>query len=163
MRFQEHAHTCGPAVIVNLFKCFGHNLSEKKVAGLCRTTKADGTDEQGLKRGLRKLGVTFKEIRVTKKQQAWTELITALQILPAILAVDNGNHWVLAPLGHVWIRKQLVLIIDSDSVLDNRRENGVFFLTRSRLLNRWSDRRGREFYALTNLEIPSLLRSKKTR
>ncbi len=56
--FQEtlHAGMCGPASLKIVLDYYGINLSEKKLAGLTRTTRKTGTNDQGIANAAESLG-----------------------------------------------------------------------------------------------------------
>jgi len=56
--FQEtlHAGMCGPASLKIVLDYYGINLSEKKLAGLTRTTRKTGANDQGIANAAKSLG-----------------------------------------------------------------------------------------------------------
>lgn len=98
---QPDSYSCGPTCVANSLYLLGNAKTPiERIKRACGTRWWNGTDESGLRRGLRRLGYDGTE-------QTWhhkSDGKTALQWLreqhqlgrPVILCVDNFNHWVLA-------------------------------------------------------------------
>lgn len=98
---QPDAYSCGPTCVANALYLLGNAQTPlAKIKRACGTRWWNGTDESGLRRGLRRLGYEGTE-------QTWLHKSDAKQALswlreqhahgrPVILCVDNFDHWVLA-------------------------------------------------------------------
>lgn len=90
MRFQSTQSSCGAAALAN-----AHALivtvpaTELEVIDLAKTSW-NGTDDKGMLRAAKRLGLNASRIRV----KSLTDLLTADRVF--ILAVDRWEHWVVA-------------------------------------------------------------------
>lgn len=135
MRFQRTKYSCGPVAIVNAARVFGDKLTEKAVSAHTGTTKKDGTGAFGIHQGLERIGYKFTEHSFVSREEAWSALHDSLtEGSPVILSADVHSHWVVA----VGLVGERVILIDSEQVPRNKKENGVWVLTQGQLFKRWT-------------------------
>lgn len=98
---QPDAYSCGPTCVANALYLLGNaTMPIVKIKHACGTRWWNGTDESGLRRGLRRLGyegieLTWLHKSDAKQALAWLREQHTLG-RPVILCVDNFDHWVLA-------------------------------------------------------------------
>ena len=98
---QPDAYSCGPTCVANALYLLGNGeIPVAKIKRACGTRWWNGTDETGLRRGLRKLGYygvqqTWLHKSDGRAALAWVREQHA-RGRPVILCVDNFDHWVLA-------------------------------------------------------------------
>ena len=132
MRIQEQKSSCGAASIINALRCVGKKVLERDARKLA-STDSDGTTEEGVLEALNSLGFrgevfetySVKHIKVTLKKY-----LDKGQ--PLIIACDDDTHWavVAGRLGERFI------VIDSERVKRNIKENGSYVLSIRELLKR---------------------------
>jgi hypothetical protein len=98
---QPDTYSCGPTCVFNALYLLGNaDVSVEAIKQACGTRWWNGTDESGLRRGLRKLGYEGIEkywLHKSNRQEALGWLYEQhSQNHPVILCVDNFDHWVLA-------------------------------------------------------------------
>ncbi len=137
--------SCGPASLVNACRALGKRVAEGRIRALAGTTQ-DGTDEHGLVRAARGVGLTATPGPTADQNAAWAFVrANVLDGRPTLLCIDSWGHWVTV-IGLVGDR---VIVIDPSNSKKNARENGVMSLSRTDLLKRWRHPRAEEpFYAL---------------
>ncbi len=148
MKRQSKSYWCGVASISSALEVLGIKRSQKEVARLCHVTPSAGTDETEMKRALLANQVNIDEYtyslpyhaggtsNLEQKPTAW--LWNQLNNYgPAILCVDNDEHWVTAigVCNFNWI------------VFDPSRDTGVEIHTDESLKDRWVNSDG-VFYGL---------------
>ena len=133
MRYQERYGSCGAGMIVNICRAYGQIVSEARVRALARTD-VNGTDEPGVMAALRALGYTATQFTEESSAKAWLLLHGAVRRGKAVgIAVDDDKHWVacVASLG------ERIAVVDSAWERANKFENGIHFLDRRQLMERW--------------------------
>lgn len=134
MRFQQKTYSCGAAAIHNSLRCYGVNVSEKRIRSVAGTNKEQGTSPAGIMSALDHLGFSSEVWEDDKKVKSWEWLTEQLrQGHPVILCFQNWQHYVTA-IGMVGER---VLIFDSARTKKSLKENGVWMLNRNGLLRKW--------------------------
>jgi len=98
---QPDAYSCGPACVANALYLLGNAVIPlERIKRVCGTRWWNGTDESGLRRGLRRVGYDGIEQTWMHKSDATAALSWLrdqhAQGRPVILCVDNFDHWVLA-------------------------------------------------------------------
>lgn len=105
MRMQSHANLCGFASLANAFRAIGKakvtedKLAEaaKKAATSAETPEQDGAGVRTLQVVASGLGYSLEGIKAGSMALAWPCLRHDLgEGHPALLAVDDGGHWVAA-------------------------------------------------------------------
>ncbi len=124
-------------------------LAKRSVDPKCRAAVLEeldaepqgGLGPEDLERAARRLGVKATVHRFKKREAAWRALRRwSASCRPAILAVRNGGHWVLAygaKRDGVWIMDPYI------------RREGFGWRARGELLDRWFDEKDQEFFALS--------------
>lgn len=138
MRHQSNRASCGPAALHNALAALGINRTEEELIVLCKQT-ANGTSPTKLVRAIKTLTTNedplIGEPKVWRKMEdAWVGLwfIVANRGRPAILCVDNFDHWV-ACVGYLGGR---FMVVDSAEL------GLVFYYTRQELERRWEGPNG---------------------
>lgn len=94
---QQLSYWCGPASVTNSLLCFGEYVPQEKVAKLCHVTAAHGTDEDEIQRAVLACGYNVAPWHSKKRRESATWIYSQLRDYgPAILAVENEQHWVTA-------------------------------------------------------------------
>jgi hypothetical protein len=98
---QPDEYSCGPTCVSNAVYLLGNNeVTFEEIKQACGTRWWNGTDESGLRRGLRKLGYEGIEQQWSHQSDKKNALLWLrdqhAENHPVILCVDNFNHWVLA-------------------------------------------------------------------
>jgi hypothetical protein len=144
LQHQKLSYWCGPAAVANALACFGEQVEQEDVArNRCIVTKGEGTDENEILRALVSYGCGVSPHRDSRVRHSKTWLQNQLvHFGPAILCVDNYQHWVTA-----------LATIGAKSVLlfDPAVDCGLELYSWSELMKRWrlSKRRGGpDFYAI---------------
>lgn len=130
MRLQTSQANCGPAALSNALSAIGIERSIKECEVLCSVSAAEGTSAAKLVRALSKIdGVSPFRIDERRIDVASLLLRAALDDgRPAILLVDQWDHWVAA-IGLLGSGRVLVAdSADSDLVLS---------YTWAQLVKRW--------------------------
>lgn len=125
MKYQAKSHWCGPASIQNALVLLGKRRRSQKIIAECCGTTLDGTDEFGMMRGLRSLGLEFKELWMQTPQPP----VGAVYLV----CVDSWSHWVVV-FGGDW----RFVVVDPERTAKNKSENGVHVLTWAQLKKRWA-------------------------
>lgn len=136
MRYQERTFSCGAASVLNAARCFGRRIPERIVRSVAETTPEVGTNDDGIVRALAVAGLHGTVFASSDFRVA----IAALADTPAIICVQNLQHWVTVigrtDGGRRWI------IVDSARTKANIRENGVAVLDKKALKKAWQTRNG---------------------
>lgn len=146
MRFQSNQSSCGLACISNALLCLGIKRSEDELAPLAGFTAADGTSAKGILRALSTVAKSESgtQVRpyVLHESREDVAILRLVEILrrgsPAILSVDDGEHWVLA-FGLLGDRIHISDPADTELVLHYRP---------TELAARWRATGRRPFYAI---------------
>ena len=100
-RDQVRKYTCGPSCIANALALYGIPTSQEEAQGACETGK-DGTNEDDLKKGLRKLGfypMTRESVKRSDNQRIlkWAKAQTdqGRFVICSINGEGSEGHWVL--------------------------------------------------------------------
>lgn len=98
---QPDEYSCGPTCVYNALRLLGNGKIElNRIKRACGTRPSTGTDENGLQRGLRRLGYEGTEAGFTRKSYGRKALAWLReehrQGRPVILCVDQFEHWILA-------------------------------------------------------------------
>ncbi len=124
---QPNNWQCGPFALKHALIMLGKIVNEKELSRIAGTHWWSGTDEIKLGRAAKKYGAQLKFIRRKHALNAKRELLLSLKRgHPALLCVDNWNHWVTvvgAERGkfiYVDSRKEPVVCIDSWKALKKR-------------------------------------------
>jgi ABC-type bacteriocin/lantibiotic exporter with double-glycine peptidase domain len=97
MRPQRKGYWCGIASIANALEVLGIRRTQREIAKLCDVRPDCGTDETEMKRALLANGVTIDEwVSKGYSNEPGDWLSNQLCTGPAILCVDNDEHWVTA-------------------------------------------------------------------
>lgn len=143
MRYQELPHSCGAAAVLNAARCFGKRVAERSARALAGTT-TDGTSEHGILGALAGVGLKGTVFSSADFRLA----IAAVAEPPAILCVQNSQHWVVVAGrtdgGRRWI------IVDGARTKENTRENGVRVFDRRGLRRAWVTKAGVYFGILVS-------------
>lgn len=137
MRLQSSQANCGAAALYNAMCALGLHPSLEECEKACET-KAEGTTEPGMLKGIKKLGLkVVKEIKERREDVARLVLSDGLlQGQVAVLAFDGDTHWVSA-LGTSGTR---LLVADSDE------HELVIALSPAEFLLRWKSPNIRKQY-----------------
>lgn len=126
MKYQLTDHGCGPAALCNALACFGMVLKEKEIAKLAKTTKRNGTSEEGIKTALDSLGFQWTELsHPTKFRKSLTDGH------PVVAVVEKYSHWItiVGKLGKNFV------VVDPDKSKVGRMEIAVFIVSKDELKN----------------------------
>lgn len=98
---QPDEYSCGPTCVHNALRLLGNgNIALNRIKKVCGTRPSTGTDENGLQRGLRRLGYEGVEANFNRKSHGRKALAWLReehqQGHPVILCVDQFEHWILA-------------------------------------------------------------------
>ncbi len=117
---------------------FGQEL--KNILDWIRPEDEAGLDQEHLTRAARRLGVRAVCRRPSEESKAWNLLQRwSDQGRPALLAVEDGGHWVLAygaDASGAWVMDPI------------EKKEGFEWMQRGRLLDWWYDDGDQEYYAL---------------
>jgi hypothetical protein len=97
---QPDEYSCGPTCVFNALLLLGNaDIRMGRIKRACGTRPSTGTDENGLQRGLRRLGYAGVENSWNRKSHgrqalAWLREEHSLGH-PVIICVDQYEHWVL--------------------------------------------------------------------
>lgn len=94
MRPQRKGYWCGIASIANALEVLGIRRTQREIAKLCDVNPAAGTSEVEMKRALLANGVAVDEWHGTWGKDGCMWLLDQLDVGPAILCVDDDEHWV---------------------------------------------------------------------
>lgn len=94
---QQRPWSCGPAALATAARLLGVQVDEDQLRRVAGTDPEDGTDEHGLVRAARAVGIGVVEFADESADNAWNDLVGALlDDRPVILCVDEWEHWVTA-------------------------------------------------------------------
>lgn len=144
MRYQSRKSSCGPAALANALESIGIERTEDELATLSKQS-VDGTSSSNLRKAAEAVGVeTFGICEQRIETAKWALEYHLRSGNPAILVVDNDEHWV-AVTGMLGDR---VIVVDS---ADN---DLLVYYTVARLLFRWCgpSKRFTGFFLLTKDE-----------
>lgn len=138
MRYQSNRASCGPASLHNALAALGINRTEEELITLCKQT-TDGTSSKNLCAAIKSISTEAAKLygdtlKWGKMEDAWVGLwfVVAQRGRPAILCVDNFEHWV-ACVGYLGGR---FMVVDSAEI------GLVFYYTREELERRWEGPKG---------------------
>lgn len=142
MKFQSRKFSCGPAALHNAIEPLGIDRSEDELATLAGTT-TEGTNETGLKKAAKALGLTVKPVSEKRYDIARLKLFEHVYNHgTALLCVDEYSHWVAV----VGLSAKRFIIIDS---ADN---NLVVFWDEEKLEEKWSG--SGNYYGILLIKAP---------
>lgn len=96
-RTQWNRWTCGPASLRCALLCYGDRVAGKRLAWLGGTTKADGTDIEGLADAALEYGFRVRHQLHRTASDASVALMELLRArTPVLLPVDAWDHWIVA-------------------------------------------------------------------
>ena len=134
MRYQSNRASCGPAALHNALAALGINRSEDELIALCKQTATEGTSPAKLIRAIKAISSPEAELigepfKRKSMADAWAGLwfLVAQRGRPAILCVDNFDHWV-ACVGYFGDR---FMVVDSAEI------GLLFYYDRDGLEKRW--------------------------
>lgn len=134
MKHQNKPYYCGPASVQNALLALGTKVSQDRLAYIMGTTEADGTDEDGIKRGILFMDRDVDEFATDHDMAAYGWVWNnAMLGRPTVLCADQWGHWI-AVIG--LLGKRLVLF-DPARYRHNTDRLGTFTLPKDRLLRRW--------------------------
>lgn len=132
MRFQRSKSSCGPHAIANCLEALGRRVDVRTVTKLAGTSE-DGTSEKGVIGALVSLGYRPRIVDQEDFLRAWNELWGHLHVGPAILAAENGQHWISA----IGILGHRIVVFDSWRGSWNKRTGGTYVLDSFELESYW--------------------------
>lgn len=129
MRQQSHQHSCGAVALCNAAEAVGVRITEDEAINLVGADPVEGTQPSGIKKALKKLDLTASIVKTKDPALAYWTLVGALEHgNPAILLVDQDEHWVSA-----------IGILGSRVVIADSADAGTVVITEyGRLMQRWS-------------------------
>jgi ABC-type bacteriocin/lantibiotic exporter with double-glycine peptidase domain len=133
LKYQLTDFSCGPAALVNAFRCFGKRVSERKIYKSSRTDKS-GTGDVGIENAISDFGFFSFRIETEQFHDGWDLLIENLHRgFPVIVCVSNHQHWVTV-VGCVGER---LIVVDPTGTKQNLKENGVHIFTKNHFRKKW--------------------------
>lgn len=136
MKIQKTKYTCGPASIVNVLKCFGINTKESVVRQYSDTDTC-GTEDAGVIKALEHFKFKVLQHEQDNYNKAWKWLRKqVLSGMPAIIAVENWGHYVAI----IGVIGNKVVMFDPSYSQNNKKENGVYVLSKIELDLVWKNK-----------------------
>ncbi|KAA0230409.1 hypothetical protein KJ068_16070 [bacterium] len=133
---QPDDYSCGPTCIFNALRLLGNaDISIGRIKKACGTRPASGTTENGLQRGLRRLGyegivANWDHKSHGRKALAWVRQKHS-EGQPVILCVDRFEHWILV----AGSKSRSYFVLDPESGSSRRAK--VYRVSGTELLRRW--------------------------
>ncbi len=145
MRFQSGPGFCGPAAIVNAFRCLGRKLAEAPIGAACGCTRDEGAPPDKLVEAIRGFGFGATKFETADRKAAWGWLTETLRSgKPVILLVMNFGHYVTAS----GVLGNRINIVDSTNVKRNKAENGTHVLSKREFMKRWYSTTGGVYFGI---------------
>lgn len=133
---QPDDYSCGPTCIYNALRLLGNaDISLGRIKKACGTRPTSGTTENGLQRGLRRLGYEGKAMSWDHKSHgrqalAWVREEHS-QGHPVILCVDRFEHWILV----AGSKSRSYFVLDPERGSSRRAK--IYRVSGTELLRRW--------------------------
>jgi hypothetical protein len=132
VRHQRKGYWCGIASIANALEVLGIRRTQREIAKLCHVTPAAGTNETEMMRALLANGLDVDEWSSTEARPSVEWLYHHVSCYgPAVLCVDNDDHWVTV-IGHAAVNFDVRFL-----VFDPSRNTGNEVHTGDSLAARW--------------------------
>lgn len=133
VKFQKRAGFCGPASVVNAFRCLGEKVPEVQIGAAAGCTP-EGCPPEKLTEAIRQFGHGAVSFETKDKNSAWGMLVASLRDgKPVIVLVMEWGHYVTV----AGLLGDRVIMVDSTNTQRNKAENGVHVLSRREFMKRW--------------------------
>lgn len=133
-QFQKKPWWCGIAAVQTALRVLQVRTTQQGIASRVHVNPVDGTSEEEMKRALLSYGTAVDEWETDEEHQAHAWLVEHLDCYgPAILCVDEWEHWVTA-IGRCG---DMFVIFDSAKTEENMASLGIRFYSWIGLRTRW--------------------------